>query len=373
MKKRQANFELLRIVAMYMVLVMHYLNYHVGSLFFDLGLHTLTVTAVVLDSFCIVAVNAFVMLSGYFLSVKSFSLRRWIGLLCQMLFYTLLIPPLLVFLGVLSPLEARSISHIWNCLFPIQSGHYWFMSSYMVLLLFTPFLNVALEKLDQKKLRNGILFLLVIFSVGKSLSPLYFATDRYGYDLGWFLVLYLAGGYFRRFGVPYLKTAARGFGVYLASVGVIALLEMGLMGFAGRLEGLRYYTSVPFHYNFLPCFVGAVGLFSGFAHLQIQNERLAGAIRRVSPAVLGVYLIHEQMDIALRWYDWIDALTAPFGLSVTNAFLAGEGPTKALWFLAALFVQTAIVFVLCVGIDGLRGLLFAWIGKKWDKRRTEGT
>lgn len=368
MKKRQANFELLRIAAMYMVVVMHYLNDHVGSLFFDLGLNSLSVTAVVLDSVCIVAVDAFVLLGGYFLSVRPFSLRRLIRLLFQVLFYTLSIPPVLALFGVLPFSEVWNVYHIWNSLFPVQSGHYWFISSYVAMLLLSPFLNAALEKMDKRQMQIGLLLLLLLFCIGKSFSPLQFATDRYGYDPGWFLVLYLTGGYLHRFGIPFFQSSARGFGVYLASAGLIAVLELSLIWLGGRFSWLRYYTSVPFHYNFLLCFTGALGLFYGFARLPLQEGRLSDFVRFVSPAALGVYLIHGQSDIALRWCSWIDALTAPVGLDSKAVSAAAEGPEKVLWFLAVLFVQVTIVFVLCAALDKLRGALFAWAERKLAKK-----
>ena len=368
MKKRQANFELLRIIAMYMVVILHYLNHYVGSLFFDLKTDGLTITAVVLESFCIVAVNAYVLLSGYFLSARPFSLRRLVCLILQVLFYTILIPVLLAFLGVLSFSEILNPYRVWNSLFPVQSGHYWFVSAYVVMALFSPFLNAALDKLEKKQLELALAGLLVFFCAGKSLSPLQFATDRYGYDFGWFLVLYLLGGYLRKFGLPFMKSAARGWAVYLGSAGLIAALELLLLWAGKHFEGLRYYASVPFHYNFLLCLTGALGLFYGFSHMRIQRKRLADAIRWLSPAVFGVYLIHEQVDVSSRWYGWLNALTAPLGLDAAAVTARKGDPFRVLWFLAALFVQVTILFVCCAAVDKLRGLLFARLPKRMRKQ-----
>ena len=368
MKKRQANFELLRIIAMYMVVIQHYLNHYAGSMFFDLKASGLTITAVVLDSFCIVAVNAYVLLSGYFLSERPFSLRRLVCLILQVLFYTILIPVLLAFLGAISFSEILDPYHVWNSLFPVQSGHYWFVSAYVVMALFSPFLNAALDKLEKKQLELALAGLLVFFCAGKSLSPLQFATDRYGYDFGWFLVLYLLGGYLRKFGLPFMKSAARGWAVYLGSAGLIAALELLLLWAGKHFEGLRYYASVPFHYNFLLCLTGALGLFYGFSHMRTQRERLADAIRWLSPAVFGVYLIHEQADVSSRWYGWLNALTAPLGLDAAAVTAGKEDPFRVLWFLAALLVQVTILFVCCAAVDKLRGLLFARIQKRMRKQ-----
>ena len=69
---RQANYELLRIIAMWMVITLHYLN-HTGMLPAageDMVLSR--AAALLIESFCIIAVNLYVMISGYFLSLSDF-------------------------------------------------------------------------------------------------------------------------------------------------------------------------------------------------------------------------------------------------------------------------------------------------------------
>ena len=114
-KKRLANFELLRMLAMLMVVTMHFLS-RTGSLP-EAGqeLTERTAAAILIEAFCIVAVNVYVFISGYFLSESGFSLKRLLRLLCQVLFYTLLIPPVLVLAvmgttGTPSSRDRRSMS-----------------------------------------------------------------------------------------------------------------------------------------------------------------------------------------------------------------------------------------------------------------------
>ena len=89
---------------MLMVVTMHFLS-HTGSLpEAGNGLTERTVAAILIEAFCIVAVNVYVFISGYFLSESGFSLKRLIRLICQVLFYTLLIPVVLAAAGVLAAL-----------------------------------------------------------------------------------------------------------------------------------------------------------------------------------------------------------------------------------------------------------------------------
>lgn len=340
---RMANFELLRILAMLMVVVMHFLS-HTGALPAsgeepgELG-----ILAILIESFCIVAVNCFVLLSGWFLSEKAFSVRRLLRLLCQILFYTLLIPPVLVLAGVLEASEALNPYHIWNSLFPVQSGHYWFVTAYVVMLLFSPILNGALRTLSRRALKLTILLLLCFFCFGKSVSPFLFASDHFGYDFGWFICLYLIAGYLKKYGSTFLYGKKRGGMVYLLSCGLTAVLVTVLQLVCAETGAFQYYVSVPFHYNFILALTGALGLFVFFARLSLPGGKTSRLIRLISPAMFGVYLIHEQMDIYSGWALWI----------------VGEVSEHTGGYLIQMAESVLLVFAVCVCADLLRGRLFA--------------
>ena len=357
-QKRQANLEALRIAAMFMVVVLHYLSGSGALPESGRGTDGIAVLSVCLESVCIVAVNAYVLLSGYFLSTADFRWSRLLRLLLEVWFYTLLIPPLLAALGLIGPSELKDPYHLWNSLFPIQSGHYWFVTAYAVLLLFSPLAGAALEKLGQKRMKGVILGLLIFFSFGKSVSVLQFSTDCYGYDFGWFLCLYLIGGYWRRYGIPFLDKKGRGIAVYLGSAAGIAGMELVLARLSAALPQLTYYASVPFHYNFVLCLTGAMGLFSAFLHWNVREGRMAGLIRAVSPATFGVYLIHQQADVQERWLMWADGLAAKAGLG--QVWQDGLAAGTTAHFALCLLAQTLLVFWFCIGADRIRGLLF-WI------------
>ena len=88
-KKRNSTLELLRILSMIGVLGLHYMNRTIGG-----GLNT-TVTNNILtshfiESLCIISVNVFVLISGYFMiKQKTTGLRKAIELYLILLFYHL--------------------------------------------------------------------------------------------------------------------------------------------------------------------------------------------------------------------------------------------------------------------------------------------
>ena len=126
---RQANYELLRIIAMWMVITLHYLN-HTGMLPAageDMVLSR--AAALLIESFCIIAVNLYVMISGYFLSLSDFSLTRLLRLLCQVWFYSLLLLLVMGGLGADIGWQEEGIYRLLPLLFPIRAEHYWFATS----------------------------------------------------------------------------------------------------------------------------------------------------------------------------------------------------------------------------------------------------
>jgi len=340
-KKRLANFELLRMLAMLMVVTMHFLS-RTGSLP-EAGqeLTERTAAAILIEAFCIVAVNVYVFISGYFLSESGFSLKRLLRLLCQVLFYTLLIPPVLVLAGILEPSQIN-IYYIWQTLFPVESGHYWFVTAYVVMYLFSPVLNAAVRCMTKKQLQITLAGLFCFFSLGKSVSILLFAADRFGYDFGWFICLYLTAAYVRRYGIAFFDRKYAGIGVYLGSCTAVALLTLAALAVCRKTGALEYYVSVPFHYNFLFCLTGALGLFMAFSRLEIRPGKLSAWICRLSPAMLGVYLIHEHMDISARWTGWI--------IGTPSEHLMG--------YLIQLAESVLLVFLVSMTVDLIRARLF---------------
>ena len=126
--KRQANFELLRIVAMLMIIVLHYLNKSNLLLLFTQEQTAVNYVMHLIVAFCIVAVNCYVLLSGYFMVESAWKPGRVVSLAAQILFYSLLIPVVLIVAGVV-PADDLSVYDWLHYVLPIETEHYWFATS----------------------------------------------------------------------------------------------------------------------------------------------------------------------------------------------------------------------------------------------------
>ncbi len=354
--KRLANFELLRLLAMLMVVTMHYLAGM--ELLPELGkpVDSRQILGTVLESCCIVAVNVYVLISGYFMVQAEFRVSRVIRLICQVLFYTVLIPLVLCGLGIPVAGQQEGFYGLLQYILPVSTGHYWFVTEYVILYLFSPLLNAAYQKMSRRQLGLAVGLLLIMFCGIKSLMPVLLATDRFGYDFGWFLCLYLVGGYIKLYGLPFLEKGKRGWLIYAGSAAGVFLLTLG-MHYLHETAGLfAYYFTVPFHYNFILCLLGAVGLFYGFSKIRIKEGKGASIIRKMGPLSLGVYLLHMHVDIRYHWYHW------------TNSLLGNLSEMGLPGLFLNIIATVLLVFLSGMVVDYIRSKIFEFAEKgllKW--------
>lgn len=354
-KKRMANYELLRILAMVMVVVMHFLTRADALPAMDMPLSGVRVFGALLEFFCLVAVNVYVLISGYFGVNGTFKPTRALSLLCQVWFYGLLVLAVFTAAGIPTALSENGAYGLIQYLFPIETEHYWFITAYFMLYLLTPVLNQGIRHMSQKQLQIAIGCLLILFSGIKSVSPLVFVFDRYGYDLPWFICVYLTAAYFRLYGAGFFEK--NGWIVYGGSCLAGFGLHLMMWFWGQRWDSFHYYFTVPFHYNFIFCLTGAIGLFYGFSHIRIREGRMADGIRRLGGLSLGIYLLHEHIDLRSRWYGWIKGAVNP---------MDREG---VVFFLGELFLSVGILFAAGLIIDWLRSILFSVIAGKLGKTR----
>lgn len=123
-KKRQVNFELLRILCMYMIVIGHCL-FH-GRVTAKLGYGTVNYfLSYLIQSFSVVHVNCFIMIGGYFAIDRAFKAERAVKLWKQVAFYSVGIFLLCAIFGSIAPVD------VVKAVLPISSKTYWFASVYM--------------------------------------------------------------------------------------------------------------------------------------------------------------------------------------------------------------------------------------------------
>lgn len=320
-KPRQSNFELLRIFSILLILVHHFICH-------GMGMGGAKVTPpdlfVVVDSFAIIGVDLFLLISGYFRIKLSWRSALNLVFICMFCKVTHLCIDTFV-LGVPHPVYEWLLKPV----FVVSRSGGWFVQVYFMLMFVSPLLNRGLDGLTEKEWRLSLLLLCVIsFYLGWLLHNY---DDAAGYTLLNFVFVYVIGAAIRRY-EAYRRINCKMF-VAVACVGV-ALTFVGSL-VVGRIGLGVVFTA----YNSPSVLLTACAVFCLFAKLTVQN----GWINRVAMSVLTVYLLTDGGNLSHVLYSWAGKLSSTF-MPV---------------FCLAVFVCAAVLIILAVAcFDGLRQWLF---------------
>lgn len=339
--KRNANFELLRIISMIMVLVLHFLS---NCNFLDSN----GKIPWIIEGICYVAVDCFVMLSGYFMYKTEFKISKILTLIIQILFYSIIT----FFIDVFFLKESFDLKNLLCSFLPVISGKYWFISNYVVLLLLSPFLNKLICLMNKKEHRNLCIILVFIFSF---LSTIFNYSQALkfekSYDIVWFIVLYFVSSYISKYGIKLSKVKI--ICGYLVSTFCIFTLKF----FIEHTKNVSIFniiytlffngkSNISYQYSSIFVFLSAVFLVLIFEKIRIKNITIKKVINFTGSLVLTCYLLPN---------NFIWNLVNPHSITDNN-------------FLIAVYSLFAIliVFICCCLIEFLRKILFDFIYSKTD-------
>lgn len=196
---RESNIELLRIVAMFMILGLH-------ANMFALGLPnkcdiihnpTTSITRFFFEHICIMGVNIFVLISGWF------GIRYRTKGLCSFLFQSLFFS-IVIFLpfALSGNIELNRINILSSLL--IYKNAYWFVWAYLILYILSPILNSFIENTDRLVYTR----LLILFFSAQTIIFIFTPCGFFhngGYDPLLFIGLYLLMAYIRRYPIDIKK------------------------------------------------------------------------------------------------------------------------------------------------------------------------
>lgn len=343
-KERMANLELLRIVAMLLIVVLHFLGK--GGFLTPLTespMPRMGYAAWGLEALAIGSLNVYMLLSGYFLTESAFKVNRLLQLLLQVLFYSMVIGLAAAAFGLL-PEEGFSIYYLITLCLPLSTEHYWFMTAYFMMYLFVPFLSQGVKRLTKKQLQTVLALLLFSVCFIKSVVPVKLPTDRQGYDCIWYMCVFLVAAYIRLYGIPFFKNIWRSLFVYFGAGAGIFALAFALRYLYLRTGKMRDMLSVSYNYNHILTLLAAVALFYVFYHMRIKQGVFSRFVCRIAPYTLGVYLWHEHIAIRYEWQGWLYAAV-------------GTPDNGGMLVLYTLFAAL-LVFAVGIVLDVLRSLLF---------------
>ena len=278
---RNSNIEILRIISMIFIVLSHYTVHNgISNLSLPLNINRLLLEIATLGN---IGVILFVMISGYFMiEQKEFKLKRVISLYLQIVFYSILIYFVFIILGK----DIFSIKRLIKYFLPITYGEYWFMSCYMILYIFSPFLNKLLINLKKKEYINLIMLMIFLFSILSTITGRTF----YGNELVQFVMFYSIGGYFKKYPKNKFnnnKLSKRVFFITSLLL-ILSTIFFDIMG--SQYSVFNNHTTYFFQRNSILSIIFSISLFNIFINKKEFNNKL---INIISSCTLGVYLIHD--------------------------------------------------------------------------------
>lgn len=189
---RNSNYELLRILAMFMIVFIHanmYLFqfvYGSSAVFFN-GM---------VNGICNIGVTCFMLISGYY--GMKFSLAKFVRMECMMITYSLAETVLLYVAAPQQLQGAALLEQLVKSLLPFITRKHWFYSCYICLLFFSGYIQKFIEHLKKEEFERLLCLMLILFSVLPTLFYFELIPDN-GKGLVHMIMIYMIGRYIRMY------------------------------------------------------------------------------------------------------------------------------------------------------------------------------
>ncbi len=346
-KMRNSNFELMRIVSMFFIVIYHIIIH--GKLLENSHGTTHFVLYIIL-AICIVHVNSFILVTGYFQCKSKLKLTKVIQLNNSIWFYTVSI---VLFFIIVKGNTFNSIELLKTFL-PISYNDYWFLTNYLILYLISPILNTVINNIDEKKFKRIIVLLLFIDSILPTLTNSSFFNVTLGYSLYHFIFLYFVGAFLRNYPIEdwyiFKKTSKK-------ALQLISLFIFFLMAFINIINQSASKELLNMHpiiaevgiifsnsfiaYNNPLVIIQTIAFFVFFSTLNLKNT----FINYISTATIGIYLIHDNNNIR----------------NVLYKFLGFNGNNYSVIILVKILGCAILIFISCLIIELIRKFIFKLI------------
>ncbi|MBQ8044625.1 MAG: acyltransferase [Clostridia bacterium] len=339
---RNVSIEVLRVVAMMLIIFQHFIEYGgikegviIGELMYPFLVYLYGIVQI--------AVNCYVMISGYFLVTSKFKFSKLIALWIEVVFYSLFLYLLMAALGYYD----FSIVTILSCFVPTLTGRYWFFTIYVGLYLLSPFLNVAINAMSKSQMFKLIVMLLALFSLWTTLPFFSGMNVNGGWSIAWFIVLYFVAAYLRLHYIPNYKIKNKLLALILlsfilpASKVIIDIFEKnGFPLFNG-------YSTMFYKYDSIFVVALTICVFVIFINIRINPKGFGNLILKISPCTFGVYLIHHHAKVYPVMWSLID----------------GARYLDDWFFPVYMTIVVLAIFSVCIAVDKARELLFRGLVK----------
>lgn len=259
-----------------MVITLHYFNAGMGGGLKHVDSGTFNYYSMhYLESMSIIAVNCFVLVSGYFMVGKSqVKLIKAINLIGITIFYGLVIYLVISFIENLF-----NVKGLLTAIIPFYGAN-WFVASYIVIFLLSPFINNMLNRLSKRQFQQLVFLLIICFSVIPTFFPKVSYNDH-GYGVLSFIMFYCFGAFIR---LHYVSTKSK-------------WIYLGIYFLATTITFYKFNLN----YNYLSTVISSVSLFLFFSKFSFSSK----VINYLATFTFAIYIIHTNTPLRYTLFQKI--------------------------------------------------------------------
>lgn len=282
-----------------------------------------------LEAWSKVAVDIFVIITGYFLVNQIFRWNKVLKLLSCTYFWGIII----LLLGFLLGLSIKT-DYMYKSIFPLTPLN-WFARLYLLLYISIPLFNKIINSVSKAQLGQIIIVLTTMFYTVPTLISTFISGGGYLTSYFTFGIMYMIGAYIRKYGDEKLDKLS----IYAGIVSIILILASILWNDIYMYDG-RYIMYLTHKGNSVVGLLSAIGIFTVFKNMKISYSPI---INTVASTTFAVYLIHNNPIIS----DWL-----------WNTVIQANNYFGSPFFLLHMLSITSLIFVLCSVLEWMRLKVF---------------
>ncbi len=335
MKIRNSNHELLRLIAMYMIIFIHankYLrNYYTGDLWHIFnGL---------VNGICNTGVTCFILISGYY-GIR-YDIKKLVKLECMMISYSLLETGILCLVFPEQMQGVILLEQLVKSLFPFISRKYWFYSCYVCLFLLSGYIERIIEKFPQTELKRLLCLCVLLFSILPTLFYFEIVPDN-GKGLIQMILIYMVGRYIKKYRDGGVWPSKK---VLLIAGAVLWVLNGISHEFPIEFGGIYHHLCKD---NSITNLLLALIIFILFKGFSLRS----GVVNKASSCLFAVFALNNSL---------VD-------VSVVLLKAHGFQGTNSAWGFLALAVVVLTIMVFCLLIGMAREIIFGKCDSKLGEK-----
>jgi len=353
MKIRKSNFELLRIISMFFIIIWHIIIH--GHMLENCQNETIKILLTILEYIIVVHVNSFVLVTGYFQSKSKFKFKKLITLILQVIFYSGLIYVSAIKLDLVTDYNYLTIFDKFNL---NALGEYWFINTYIILYIFSDYINKFIESLEKKQLYNFIIIGFIIFSIIPIISRSILLYND-GYNFYHFIYMYIIGATLRKYPLKenyyFKKISIKKYQLFLITLFILtSYLNYSFMVVGNNFNSdgtlSAYIKNIMTHntlfYSNPFIIIQSISFFELFSTIDIKSK----CINFFSKYIFGIYLFHDNVIVRNNIYKFIKI----------------DQPFNSYKIFIKILIIAILIFITGIIIDIIREKIFKLLYKTKD-------